>query len=179
MLRLGARALDTADSQLARDTYRTVIESLIVPDLVTAVQAQGGVDMDAEDQSLIGDAGQLAGQWLGRRTTACGAAGDSGRLVLALNTNAGRTVLTCQLADADPVTLLDLGSREVHFEYSEDGATWTDTWQVDPGVPVENSVNPTAELRRVYVRLASTDGQSDLVALAASGRSLAFGGGGG
>ena len=46
-------------------------------------------------------------------------------------------------------------------------------------LPVENSLTPTAEQRRVYVRLASHDGQSDLVALTASGRSLAQGGAGG
>ncbi|HET9159597.1 MAG TPA: type II secretion system protein, partial [Caulobacteraceae bacterium] len=45
VLRLGNRALDTADAQLARDTYRSVVESLIVPSLTTRVQAEGGVDM--------------------------------------------------------------------------------------------------------------------------------------
>jgi prepilin-type N-terminal cleavage/methylation domain-containing protein len=179
VLRLGQRALDTADSQLARDSYRTVVESLVVPALVTQVQAEGGVDMEAEDQSLRGEADQLSAQWLGARTTACGAAGDAGRMVLTLTTRAGHTVLSCQFEDVDPVTLVDLGPREVHFQYSEDGTSWTDAWTVEPGVPVENSLTPTAEQRRVYVRLASADGQSDLVALAASGRSIAQGGNGG
>jgi prepilin-type N-terminal cleavage/methylation domain-containing protein len=179
VLRLGNRALETADSQLARDSYRTVVESLVVPGLVTRVQAEGGVDMEADDQSLRGEADQLSAQWLGARTTACGTAGATGRMTLSLTVSAGHTVLTCQLEDIDPVTLVDLGPREVHFQYSEDGTTWADAWTVEPGVPVENSLTPSAEQRRVYVRLASPDGQSDLVALAASGRSIAQGGAGG
>src|SRR5205085_12535033 len=68
VLRIGQRALDTADSQLARDSYRTVVESLVVPALVTRLQAEGGVDMEAEDQSLRGEADQLSAPWLGPRT---------------------------------------------------------------------------------------------------------------
>jgi prepilin-type N-terminal cleavage/methylation domain-containing protein len=172
VLRLGGRALDTADAQLARDTYRSVVESLIVPSLTTLVQADGGVDMTDEDTSLTGDGQTLSAQWLGARSTACGAAGDTGRMSLTLITASGRTVLTCQLEDADPVTLLDLGPREAHFEYSEDGETWTDSWTVEAGTPVENSLDPGAEQRRVYVRLATSDGKSELIAMTASGRNI-------
>lgn len=178
VLRLGNRALDTADSQLARDTFRSVITSLVVPPLVSQVQADGGVDMTGEDDGLTGDAAQLSGHWLGLRATACGRTGDVGRMVLALTSAAGHTVLTCQLEDATPITLLDLGAREVHFQYSEDGVTWTDTWDVEPGEPVENSANPSADLRRVYVKLASADGQGDLLALTATDRTINQAGGG-
>jgi len=172
VLRLGARALDTADSQLARDTYRSVVESLIVPSLTTRVQAEGGVDMTDVDTSLTGDGTSVSAQWLGLRSTACGAAGDTGRMVLSLATNNGHSILTCQLEDGNAITLIDLGPRETHFEYSEDGETWTDSWTVEAGQPVDAALNPSAELRRVYVRLASADGQADLVALTTSGRNL-------
>jgi prepilin-type N-terminal cleavage/methylation domain-containing protein len=172
VLRLGNRALETADSQLARDTYRSVVESLIVPGLTTITQAQGGVDMTDVDTSLTGDAGSVSAQWLGLRSTACGAAGDTGRMVLTLTSVNNHSVVTCQLDDGAAVNLLDLGPREAHFEYSEDGETWTDSWSVLAGEPVENAFNPSAELRRVYVRLASTDGAADLVALTTSGRNL-------
>jgi type II secretory pathway pseudopilin PulG len=172
VLRLGNRALETADSQLARDTYRSVIESLVVPGLTTVTQAQGGVDMTDVDTSLTGDAGSVSAKWLGLRSTACGAAGDSGRMVLTLATVNSHSVVTCQLDDGQAINLLDLGPREAHFEYSEDGETWTDSWTVEAGEPVENALNPSAELRRVYVRLASTDGAADLVALTTSGRDI-------
>ena len=178
VLRLGNRALDTADAQLARDTYRSVVESLIVPSLTTRVQAEGGVDMTDEDTSLTGDAQTLSAQWLGVRSTACGASGDTGRMTLTLTANNGHTTLACQLEDADAVNLLDLGYRDAHFEYSEDGETWTDAWTVEAGTPVENSSNPSAELRRVYVRLVTSDGKGELIALTTSGRNVNQAGGG-
>jgi hypothetical protein len=149
-----------------------VVESLIVPALTTRTQAEGGVDMTEVDTSLTGDAVSVSAQWLGLRSTACGAAGDTGRMVLTLTNVNTHSVLTCQLEDGDSVNLLDLGPREVHFQYSEDGETWTDSWTVEAGQPVEASLNPSVELRRVYVRLASSDGAADLVALTTSGRNI-------
>ena len=175
VLRLGSRALDTADSQLARDTFRSVVDSLIVPSLTTRAQSEGGEDADAEDTSLTGDATTLSSQWLAKRTTACGPAGQAGRLTLALTTNANHTILTCQADDAEPVTLLDLGVHQVSFQYSEDGTNWVEAWTVEAGQPVEASADPSAELRRVYVRLASDDGVADLIALTTSGRAINLG----
>jgi hypothetical protein len=175
VLRLGSRALDVADTQLARDTFRSVVDSLIVPAVTTRAQSEGGVDEDAALTSLTGDPTQLSAQWLARRTTACGPAGQGGRLTLALTASAGHTVLSCQLDDADPITLLDLGPRQARFQYSEDGVNWVDEWVVEAGQPVAASAEPSAELRRVYVRLASDDGLADLVALTTSGRAINLG----
>jgi hypothetical protein len=175
VLRLGSRALDVADTQLARDTFRSVVDSLVVPSLTTRAQSEGGEEADAENTSLTGDPTQLSAQWLAKRTTACGAAGEAGRLTLALTTSAGHTVLSCQVEDGDPVTLLDLGVHQVRFQYSEDGANWVDEWIVEAGQPVQAAAEPSAELRRVYVRLASDDGVADLVALTTSGRAINLG----
>jgi hypothetical protein len=172
VLRLGNRALDVADTQLARDTFRSVVDSLVVPAMTTRAQSEGGLEADAEDTSLTGDPTQLSAQWLAKRTTACGAAGAAGRLTLALTNSAGRTVLSCQVDEAEPVTLIDLGERPVRFQYSEDGTTWVDEWIVEAGQPVMDAAEPNAELRRVYVRLVSNDGLADLLALASSGRAL-------
>lgn len=170
MFRMGNRALDVADTQVARDTFRTVVGNLVVPPLVTRALAEGGLDADATDTSLTGDATTLSAQWLGERVTACGAAGDTGRMTLALTAANGRTVLSCQLEDATPITLIDLGPRAVRFQYSEDGTTWNDAWEVDAGQPVTDSANPTSDLRRVYVRLGADDGKGELVATTVSAR---------
>lgn len=170
IFRMGNRALDVADTQVARDTFRAVVGNLVVPPLVTRALAEGGLEADATDTSLTGDATTLSAQWLGERNTVCGGAGDTGRMTLTLTTANGRTVLSCQLEDGAPVSLIDLGRREVRFQYSEDGTTWNDAWQVDAGQPVTDSVNPTADQRRVYVRLGGDDGRGELVATAVSAR---------
>jgi hypothetical protein len=175
VLRLGSRALDVADTQLARDTFRSVVDSLIVPSLTTRAQSEGGLEADAELTSLTGDAAQLSAQWLAKRTTACGPAGQAGRLTLALTSSAGHTVLSCQLEDGEPVTLLDLGVRQARFEYSEDGTNWVEAWTVEAGQPVMDAAEPNAELRRVYVRLVTDDGLADLIALTTSGRAVNLG----
>ena len=73
----------------------------------------------------------------------------------------------------DPVNLVKLRWPDAAFTYSEDGSQWMDTWEVDRGMPVDDAIDPNSEVRNVFVRLASSDGRSEIIRLASSGRHIA------
>jgi hypothetical protein len=173
--RMGARALDVADAQLAGEAFRATVASFLVPPLTTVAQTGGGTEDDATLTTFLGDADHVEGQWLAARASPCAVIGATGHLVLAINRQADKSLLTCQLDDADPIVLVDFKGKAARFQYSEDGVNWVDAWTVEAGQQVADSARPSAEQRKVYVRAATDDGSADLVEIAASGRAVAQG----
>ena len=173
--RMGNRALDVADAQLASESFRATVGAFIVPPLTTVAQTSGGIEDDTTLTTFTGDADHVEGQWLAGRASPCAVIGSTGHLVLAINRQADKSLLTCQLDDADPIVLIDFKGKQARFQFSEDGINWVDAWTVQAGQPVTDAATPTAEQRKVYVRAATDDGVADLVEIAQSGRAVAQG----
>lgn len=168
--RMGTRALDVADGQLATDSYRAVVSSFVVPPLTTTALPVDGVAEDPALTAFEGQTDQVTSEWIATRGTACGPVGSYGRLKLYIERQGEKAFLLCQLDEADPVVLIDLKWRDARFAYSEDGVNWVDAWTVTGGEQVLDSATPAAVERRVYVRVVTDDGYADLTDVATSGR---------
>jgi hypothetical protein len=85
---------------------------------------------------------------------------------VAIASRADGDVVTCQTGSAPAAVVADLTPRRARFAYSADGVHWGDRWSSPPP-----SSNPKAEPveQALYIRLASEDGQVDIVARASSG----------
>lgn len=187
--RLGGRAVDRANQQVSLQALRDTLDSLVIPPIAVSSAAAEAETEEAEEagqgDTFDGQSEQLSAYVIATRDTPCLPVGGQGRLTLSITVEGGRTQIACQLGDEDPVTLANLSWPDAAFSYSEDGVEWTDTWTVTRGETVDQSAVPDAELRKVYVRLASSDGANQLIGLASSGRALpqtapvAAGGGGG
>jgi type II secretory pathway pseudopilin PulG len=172
--RLGHRAVDHANQQVSTGAVRDVLDSMVIPALAPASQ---GAEDEAEtnDQNGMGDefdgaSDTLAGYIIAARDNPCLPTGGEGRITLSFKTDNGRTLLMCQVNAEDPVVLGNFGWPDAAFSYSEDGTTWTDTWQVIRAQTVDNAAVPDSEQREVYVRIASRDGANQVVELVQSGR---------
>lgn len=174
--RLGGRAVDRANQQVSLQAVRDTLDSLVVPPIaVSSAAAEAETDAaEAEGQgdTFEGEPMRLSAYVIAARDTPCLPVGGQGRLTLTITVESGRSVVACQLGDADPIPLANLSWPDATFSYSEDGTEWTDTWVVTRGETVEQAIIPDAELRRVYVRVASSDGANQLIGLASSGRAL-------
>jgi hypothetical protein len=175
--RLGHRAVDHANQQVSAGAVRDVLHSMVIPALAPASQAAED-EAETNDQNGMGDefdgaSDTLAGYIIAARDNPCLPVGGEGRITLSFKADNGRTLLMCQVNGGEPVVLANLSWPDAAFSYSEDGATWTDSWQVVRGQTVDAAAVPDAEQREVYVRIASHDGASQLVELIQSGRPIA------
>jgi type II secretory pathway pseudopilin PulG len=174
--RLGQRAMTHANEQVSVQAVKDVMASMILPALTPPSQAAETED-EANDQSGMGDefdgaADTAAGYIIAARDNPCLPVGGEGRITLSFKPNAGRTLVLCQVNAETPVTLADLEWPDAVFSYSEDGTTWTDSWQVIRGQDINNAAVPDSEQREVYVRIASRDGAHQIVELIQSGRHI-------
>lgn len=174
--RLGARAVSNADQQVSLQAMRDTLDSLVIPPIAVSSAAAEAETEEAEQEGQ-GDAfeglpDQLSAYIIAARDTPCLPVGGQGRLTLAVRAENSRTLITCQLVGEDVITLANLSWPDARFSYSDDAVTWSDNWTVVRGEPVPDSLTPDAELRKVYVRIASQDGQNQVIALATSGRAL-------
>ena len=157
--RLGRRALDVADRQLATDALRGVIRGLTITPTGATAPDRGG--------EVAGDARTFGGPAVLAAATPCAGAGPLARVTIALVGDASGDVVTCR-ADAGPATqLVDLRPRRARFSYSDDGLRWRDAWSDAPALTA--GVQSPRE-RTVYVRLATDDGRIEVVERATSGR---------
>jgi hypothetical protein len=176
--RLGHRAVDHANQQVSTRAVRDVLDSMVIPALAVASQSAEN-EAETNDQNGMGDEfdgapDTLAGYIIATRDNPCLPVGGEGRITLSFKSDNGRTLLMCQVNAEDPVVLGDFGWPDAAFSYSEDGATWTDNWQVVRGQTVDSAAVPDSEQREVYVRIASRDGANQVVELVQSGRPLAI-----
>jgi hypothetical protein len=174
--RLGGRAVDRANQQVSLEALRDTIDSLVLPPIaVSSAAAEAETDeaeAEGEGDTFDGEATTLTAYVIAARDTPCLPVGGQGKLTLTITVEGGRTLVACQLGEEDSITLANLSWPDATFSYSEDGTEWTDTWVVTRGETVEQAIVPDAELRKVYVRIASSDGANELIGLASSGRAL-------
>ncbi len=177
-LMLGNRAVATIDNNVTRSALGDLIGDIVIPPLTLASQAAETETMEVDD-SFVGATDQVAGRLVAGRETPCAPIGAEGRLVLAVRkTGDLESTVSCALTYDDgtaiePVDMVKLRWPDAAFSYSEDGAQWLGAWEVDRGQPVETSALPNAIQRKVFVRLTSSDGRSQLVEIATSGRVVA------
>lgn len=142
--RLGNRALAAADADAGAGSLRAIIRGARFD---SARQAAAGA------RGPIGDARGFSTPVSVDRATVCAPAGP-GSLQLALTSTPRGDLLTCSAGrDNPPRTLLDLRPSRGQFTYSEDAVLWRSTW-------TRRSPPPG---RRLYVRLTSLDGRTDIV----------------
>jgi hypothetical protein len=174
--RLGHRAVDHANQQVSAGAVRDVLNSMITPAFNPMSQA-AEQEAETNDENGVGDEfdgapDTLSGYIVAARDNPCLPTGGEGRVTLSFKSDNNRTRLMCQINTDDPVVLADLGWPDAAFSYSEDGTTWSDTWQVIRGQTVDAAAVPDAEQREVYVRIASRDGANQMIELVQSGRSI-------
>lgn len=173
---LGNRILSTTDDQMRDLTLQSVVSSMIVPSSLllyrppTDFRATAFTKPDGDNPlPLEGDAQHLVGSGLLKRDTACGDQGPVGRLELGLETMEGKTLLVCRVDAKPPKTLMNMGVSRASFAYSRDGVTWTDRVSITPGAP-PNALSERGKGRVLFVRIATEDGKTLIVAKADSGR---------
>jgi hypothetical protein len=155
---LGRRALAAADGEVAEDELRGLIAGLRL--------APGGVDPQTLKLApFAGDARGFAADAVLARPGLCGPAGPAGRLRVAIETRPDGDVVTCQAGAAPAVLVADLAPRRARFAYSLDGVRWSDRWSPPP--PFDPKAPPVEQA--LYIRLASDDGQVEVVGRASSG----------
>ena len=160
---LGRRALAAADDEMTRDQLRGLIRGL--------TPGPTGVDPAALGLTpFAGDAAGFQGDAVLDRAGVCGEAGPVGRVRVAIEPRAEGDVVTCQVGAAAPRLVADLQPRRVRFSYSLDGALWRDAWSA-PAVArlAVAGPSPAKSPTSVFIRLASADGQVELVERASSG----------
>jgi hypothetical protein len=165
--RLGRRALGVADSQISTESYRTLIEGFVLPPYDMPLGAANG-----EDISFSGDSKTVSGWLVASRATPCSPLGPQGKAVLSIGTSGAHSALFCTIRGGAPVLIADLGSTSAKFSYSTDGQEFADTWSATPGPAASGVISPSAQARRVYVRLSNEEGSLQSVALATSGRPI-------
>jgi len=165
---LGRRALAAADDQVTQDQLRGLIRDL--------TPAPTGVDPSALGLApFVGDAASFQGDAVLDRAGACGEAGPLGRLRVAIESRADGDVVTCQVGAATPRLVADLRPRRVRFAYSVDGEQWRGGWRATavPHLAIAGPP-PSRSPTSVFIRLASDDGQVELVERASSGPAWLF-----
>ena len=179
--RFGQRAVMAADEQVSVQAVRDLLDAMVLPPLAVTSQA-AETESETADQNGMGDefdgaADSVAGYVIAARDNPCVPVGGEGRITLTFSPvtagTAQHTLVQCQLNTEDPVTVATLNWPDAVFSFSEDGLTWTDSWQVVRGQNVDAAATPDAEQRRVYIRIASADGAHQIVALTQSGRPIA------
>jgi hypothetical protein len=165
--RLGRRALSVADSQVATDSFHSLVNGIWIPPFEMPADANTGGDL-----SFQGNATTLSGVLVSSRATPCAGPGPSGRITLTIGKAAGHVALLCVVGDHPPIMIADLGLQPAQFSYSENGSAFVDHWSVQPGQPANQLANPNSPIRDVVVRLSNADGSVQTLAVATSGRPI-------
>jgi len=174
---LGNRALATVDKEVDRQTFDDLIHDIVVPPINLASQA-AETELELIDDSFVGAPDQMSGRLVAGRETVCAPLGLEGRITLSVETTASlETTVFCRLTlddgtEIEPVAVAKLRWPDGVFSYSEDGTQWYDSWEVYRGQPTVYGADPNQVMRKIFVRLASSDGRAQIVDLAASGRAL-------
>jgi hypothetical protein len=156
---LGRRALAVADGEVADDQVRTLIAALQPP--------PANIDPAALKLApFAGDARGFSADAVLTRAGLCGAPGPVGRLRVAVVSRPGGDAVMCQAGAGAWTEVADFAPRRVRFSYSGDGREWRDSWS-SPAPSSDPRAEPAEQA--VYVRLASDDGEVDVVGRASSG----------
>jgi len=157
--RLGRRALDLADRQVSTDALRAVVRGLVIP--------SAGREARSETSEPSGTPRGFGGPAVLATATPCAGSGPAARVAVSLVGDAAGDVVACRSDDGPTVVLADLRPRRARFSYSEDGVRWRESWRPRPDLM--SRVRVPRE-QGVYVRLATDDGQVEVIERATSGR---------
>ncbi len=158
--RLGRRALDAADQEVAQDSLRTLLRGLSVPPAGMDAVRAGVREPSGGPKSLQGDAVLDA-------DTPCADAGPARDVRLEIDSAPDGDILMCAVGQGTRRTLLDLRPRRASFAYAGNGRGWNSAW---PEPPAFGPGPGAVRARRVFVRLATDDGQVEVLDAAGSGR---------
>ena len=162
---LGRRALLVADGETAQDDLRGIVRGLVL--------APSGIDPASVGAAVFAgdERGFSAGAVLARAGV-CAGAGPAGMLHVALASDSGGDVVTCQAGAGPKVTVADLRPRRGRFAYSVDGRVWSERWSPPPSWAAAG-VHPVTQ-QRLFVRLLSDDGHIEVIERAGSGPPLLY-----
>lgn len=163
--RLGRNALAVADRQLADDSFRALVEGLEIAPSPADPARLRLAPFDGRTDGFSGSA-VLA------RASPCAPAGPADPLQVQVLRTAAGDQLICR-AGASRAVLFDLPGKRLQLSYSEDGRSWSDSWTDRPAF-IANTVAMTRRARRLFVRLASTDGRFEVLAEAPARRPELF-----
>lgn len=161
--RLGRTALGAADASVSTESYRALVEGLVLApgNVVPASYRLTPVNITAT---------RISGDAVLARGTACAPAGPVRDLSLDIVPDEAGSALVCGRPGHEPVVLLR-SPRPMTFAASEDGEVWQDIWTNDIEAPVmTGEETPEMYERRLWVRLSDDLGGLDLVGMARSGR---------
>jgi type II secretory pathway pseudopilin PulG len=159
-LALGRRALTVADAEVSQDELRAVVGALVIP-------PAGADPAELKIDPFVGDAHGFTADAVLTRPGLCGEAGPAGRLIVAIDAQAGGDLVTCQARGGAAIVVADLRPRRARFSYSADGASWRDAWSPPP--PAAAALRRPLAEQSVLVRLASDDGRIEWIDRATSG----------
>ena len=154
---LGRRALTVADGEVSQDELRGLVSAL-------ALAPAGADPMVMKVDPFVGDPRGFSADAILTRAGLCGPAGPAGRLRIAIDSQPGGDLVTCQARGGAALVVADLRPRRVRFSYSVDGDSWRDDWASPPPDP-----HHALGEQSIFVRLASDDGRIEWVDRATSG----------
>ena len=153
---LGRRAMAASESDLSIGDLRSLIRSV-------ALRPPSTFQADT-DVAAVGTPTRLEVDVVMERANLCGPLGWAGRLVLIVETEAGRSRLICEAAGRRNV-IMELGFGAAQFSYSTTGRDWMPTYS---NAPLDGQAATQIRSETVWVRLAS-DEMGDVIEMATSG----------
>jgi hypothetical protein len=163
--RLGRNALAVADRRLADDSFRALVAGLEVAPSPADPARLGLAPFDGRPDGFSGSA-VLA------HAGPCAAAGPVNPLEIAIARAAAGDQLVCRAGGVKAV-LFDLPGKRLQLAYSVDGRSWSARWSDRPAF-IAAAAMAQRRSRRLFVRLASTDGRFEVIAEAPAMRPELF-----
>lgn len=164
--RLGRGALGVADREVADDSFRTLVSGLMIAPAPADPVRLHLAPFDGRADGF--DAGAVLSRGGG-----CAGAGPVQPLQVRIERTATGDLITCRTNQGRSV-LFDLQGKRAAFAYSEDGRSWSERWTDRPPFTAASTVAVQRRSRRLFVRLASTDGKFEIVATTPAARPEAF-----
>ena len=153
---LGRRAMSVADADVAISDLRAIFRSISLRPPATMLE---GID-----QPILAAPDRLEVDVVMERATGCAPQGWAGRMTLSLRTE-GEPALLCQAGDRT-ITLMPLPQgAKAALSYSEDGQTWTPTFEPPKSQPLSMD---GIRSRQLFIRLKA--GPADVIETASSGQ---------
>lgn len=165
--RLGRTALGRADATISTESYRSLVEGLVLA-------PKNGSPETFRVKPVTGAATALEADAVLARGGACAPAGPARDLRLQIVEGVAddrpQWRLQCAVGQREPVTVLSSPSA-LAFSYSEDGVAWSDVWTNDVDIAIaDDGTLPLLTEQRLFVRLTNADGAIEVVGMARSGR---------
>lgn len=154
--RLGRSALAVADREVADDSFRMLVAGLMIAPAPADPVRLRLAPFDGRADGF--DGGAILGRGGG-----CAGAGPVQPLQVRIERTATGDLVTCRTPQGRAV-IFDLQGKRAGLSYSEDGRSWSERWTDRPAFVSAATDLIQRRSRRLFVRLASTDGRFEIVA---------------